>query len=140
MSYFDDLLTTVLVEQTKQQYRAAVAIAQYKDKWLLGLSTADDDRNNKWCFPGGGVKRGEDAVAAAVRECWEETGIKCKAVGEPFCLPTKPDVCFVHCKITNGSQKFDNNNEFSGLGLFDKHEMRALKLYPNVLKLIDRVK
>ena len=29
-----------------------------------------------WLFPGGGLHRGEDAAAGAVREVWEETGIR----------------------------------------------------------------
>lgn len=30
----------------------------------------------RWDLPGGGIKRGETAVAAAIREVWEETGIR----------------------------------------------------------------
>ncbi len=30
---------------------------------------------NQWCLPGGGVKKGEQPIAAAVRELCEETGV-----------------------------------------------------------------
>jgi len=139
MPYFDDTLALILEEHTLTDFKASVAVVQSGDRWLLGLSTADDDRNNTWCFPGGGIKRGEGPEKAATRECWEETGIKARAVGEPFAMPGKKHVCFVHCRA-NRHQKFDNNSEFSGLGFFTKQEMRRLKLYPNVLKLIDRVR
>lgn len=31
--------------------------------------------NGKWILPGGGIKRGEEALAAAIREVKEETGV-----------------------------------------------------------------
>jgi 8-oxo-dGTP pyrophosphatase MutT (NUDIX family) len=131
-------LDLILCEAFDSNLKAAVGIVQCGDRWLLGLSTAKDDRSNRWVFPGGGVKRGETAEKAAVREVWEETGIRCRAVGTAFRLPAKPDVAFVHCKAKSG-QKFNNNHEFSALGFFSRKDMRALKLYHNVLKLIDRV-
>lgn len=131
-------LETILSESFDGDFKAAVGIVQCGDRWLLGLSTAKDDRANRWVFPGGGVKSGESAKKAAVREVWEETGIRCKAVGEPFRLVGKKDVAFVHCKATRG-QKFDNNHEFTAIGWFTRREMKSLKLYHNVQKLLDRV-
>jgi 8-oxo-dGTP pyrophosphatase MutT (NUDIX family) len=34
------------------------------------------DHPNEWCFPGGQLEQGETAEAAAVRETWEETGVR----------------------------------------------------------------
>lgn len=119
---------------------AAVAVVQCGEKWLLGLARkTGDDREGKWVFPGGGIKKGEGKKKAAERECWEETGIRCRASGEPFSYPSKPGVVFVHCKARSG-QEFDNNHEFSALGWFTRQEMRSLKLYHNVIKLVERVK
>lgn len=126
-----------LILEASDDYEAAVAIVQDGNKWLLGLSTAKDDRANKWCFPGGGIKRGEQADRAAAREAWEETGIRCKPIGEPFSYTNKPAVAFVHCKETGG--RLDPNSEFAALGWFTRKEMKALKLYHNVTKLLDRV-
>lgn len=134
----DTILERVAAEQPKR-YKAAVAIVQHKNKWLLGMSTAKDDRLGKWCFPGGGIKNGESPTKAAVRECFEETGIRCNAVGEAFTFGNKKDVAFVHCRITRSNQKFLQNEEFSGLGLFTRQQMRSLRLYHNVLKLIDKI-
>ncbi len=136
---FESRLESVLLEALSTDYFAAVGVVQCKDKWLLGLARkTNDDRENHWCFPGGGIKRGEDTSHAAVREVREETGIRCRAVGKPFSLPNKKGVAFVHCKAASG-QKFDNNHEFSAIGWFSRREMKALKLYHNVTKLIDRV-
>lgn len=138
MRSFETILEDVLSEAFDGEYRAAVGIVQMGDKFLLGLSKSKDDRNGRWVFPGGGVKRGEDAKKAAVREVWEETGVRCKAVGEPFRMVGKKDVAFVHCKASR-NQKLNNNHEFTALGWFSRREMKALKLYHNVIKLLDRV-
>lgn len=136
---FDDILEFTLTEAAKTpEYTAAVAVVQSGNKWLLGLSTATDDRRGKWCFPGGGIKRNEAASKAATRECHEETGIRCRAVGKPFNLPDKKHVAFVHCKATM-SQKIDNNNEFLAIGWFSLSDMRHIKLYKNVKQLIKQI-
>lgn len=134
---FNQRLSVVLESDKDEDYKAAVAIVQDGQKWLLGLSTAKDDRSNKWCFPGGGVKRGEDADRAAAREAWEETGVRCRPIGAPFSMPGRKGVAFVHCKETGG--ELDPNSEFAALGWFTRKEMKALKLFDNVTKLIDRV-
>lgn len=137
---FNSRLDAVLNEEFNEDYFAAVGVVQCGDKWLLGLArNTSDDRKGTWVFPGGGIKPKEHTEKAAVREVREETGIQCSAVGKPFVLPGKKGVAFVHCKARAG-QKFDNNHEFSALGWFTVREMKALKLYKNVLKLIDRVK
>lgn len=132
-------LDQILSEAVEPEYKAAVAIVQKgTNKWLLGLSTANDDRKNKWCFPGGHIHRGESPEDAAVRECREETGVKSKAVGDAFRRQDKKNVAFVHCKV-KGTVKFDMNNEFVAVGFFTVREMRALELYKNVKDLIKRV-
>jgi len=136
---FDSRLEQAISEALDKDLKAAVAVIQNGKRWLLGLSTSDDDRKGKWCMPGGGIKKGESPEEAAVREAWEETGVKCKAIGSHFVLATKRHVAFVHCKTTKKYPDFKNNHEFSGLGFFTTQEMRGLKLYHNVLKLIDRV-
>jgi 8-oxo-dGTP pyrophosphatase MutT (NUDIX family) len=135
---FEDRLQVILEAEFKEDYKAAVGVVQCGDRWLLGLAKSTDDRNRKWCMAGGGIKNKEKTADAAVREVWEETGIRCKAVGKPFSLPGKKHVAFVHCKAAKG-QDFDLNSEFTAAGWFTRREMQALKLYGNVLKLLDRV-
>src|SRR5262245_25135886 len=93
LTKFGEALDRILVEEfDKVVLKAAVAIVQDKDRWLLGLSTARDDRQLKWCCPGGHIKRGESPEEAAVRECREETGVRCQAIGEAFTLPSREEV------------------------------------------------
>lgn len=140
-THFSDVLEHVLNEEYNEDYTSAVGIVQDGNKWLLGLAVkTGDDRSGKWVHAGGHIKRGESPKKAAVREVWEETGIRCKAVGEPFSVPDHKGVAFVHCKVTSSGQELDNNEEFSALGFFTIQELRSLKLYKNVRKLIDRVK
>lgn len=126
-----------VLEGTAPKYRAAVAVISHGNKWLLGLSKSDDDRKDLWCWPGGGVKGSEDVEKAAEREGWEETGVRSKSAGRVTTLPGKSGVAFVRCTAT--STKLTPNHEFSALGWYTRREMRSLKLYPNVLTLIDKL-
>lgn len=130
-----------LIEAVQEEYdfKSAVGIVQHKDKWLLGLSTATDDRENRWCFPGGGIQRGEGPKQAVVREVFEETGLRVKVVGDVVKHSSKPNVAFYHCKLTSQKQKFDMSKEFKALGWFKLNDMRGLKLHANVKQLISKV-
>lgn len=139
---FADVLCGVLTEEFDGEFKSAVGIVQNRDKWLLGLARkTNDDRTGKWVHPGGGIKSHETPERAAVREVFEETGIRCRAVDEPFRDPKHKNVAFVHCKTTTSHQKINVNHEFSAAGFFTLRELRSLKpLYGNVRKLIDRVR
>ena len=54
---------------------AAGIVLQYNNKLLLCHPT-NASHTNSFSFPKGGVEKGEDLMEAAIRECWEETGIK----------------------------------------------------------------
>ncbi len=137
---FELLLEAILEEEFKTDYKAAVGVVQCGDKFLLGLArNTKDDRTGRWVFAGGHIKPGESVEHAAVREVREETGVRCRAVGKPFSFPDKKHVAFVKCKASPG-QDLDNNHEFSALVWVTPKEMRSLKLYHNVRKLIDRVR
>ena len=58
----------LLINKSK---RNRVAII-YKDEVLMVRSLISD---NKWGFPGGGTKKHEDYIDAAIREVYEETGL-----------------------------------------------------------------
>jgi ADP-ribose pyrophosphatase YjhB (NUDIX family) len=53
---------------------AATVLVERAGKVLLARRAIDPGRG-LWCFPGGYVDFGEDPAVAAIRECWEETGL-----------------------------------------------------------------
>ncbi len=55
---------------------AAVALVRDGEERLLYTRRRYPPEPGGWCFPGGGVEAGESAEDAAVREVWEETGIR----------------------------------------------------------------
>jgi 8-oxo-dGTP pyrophosphatase MutT (NUDIX family) len=130
-----------LLTEGLEEFTAAVGIVRCHNKWLLGLSKSDDDRNGLWVFPGGGIKSGETPEKAAVRETREETGVKCRSISGPIKDKRKGFVAFVPCSTnTTDFKTLKPNHEFASLGFFTIKEMKGLKLYRNVLDLIERAK
>jgi len=126
----------------KPQYVAAVGVVRCHNKWLLGLAKdTNDDRELTWVAPGGGIKPGETPEKAAEREVREETGIRCHAVSGIMEDPRKPGVAFVAC-TTNSTDwgKLQPNHEFVTVGFFTTRELKGLRLYRNVLELIEKAK
>lgn len=129
-----------LILEANDDFEAAVAIVRHRGKWLLGLSTASDDRRATWCYPGGGIKRGESPQQAAVRECYEETGIRCTAIGPVLTMKEKSKVAFIPCRAAISPGKLTPNSEFVALGFFKPEDFKGLVLYKNVKDLINRSK
>lgn len=132
------LSSKLLTMLSESKYRAAVAIIKCGNKYLLGLSNADDDRHHKWCHPGGHIESGETPAEAAVREAKEEMGIRCKPISNIYAVPNKKDVCCCLCKC-NDTIPPKPNEEFSTAAWFTIREMRSLKLYDNTRELIEIV-
>ncbi len=60
----------------------AIAIVAESDLFLIGRRPPGKPLEGYWEFPGGRIEPGETASQAAVRECWEETGIRVEVIGE----------------------------------------------------------
>ena len=133
-SKLDDALFKLDTDKVK----VAIAVVQSGKHWLLGLSSSTDDRLHKWCFPGGHINSGESISHAAEREAREETGIRVRVEAKPVILPSKPHVIFLHCTASKDAS-LKPNKEFIALGWFTIRDMKGLKLYPNVLQVIDQM-
>ena len=108
------ILEKISKDKEESQYFASVGIVQCGNRYLLGLAyKTGDDRSGKWVFPGGHIEKKETPIKAAVREVWEETGIRCTA-NKQIKYDKKKNVAFVHCTARK-NQKIKHNNEFSAI-------------------------
>lgn len=114
----------------EHHYKAAVAIVYDEHgNLLLGKAKTNDDRNGKWCFPGGTIKPGECPGSAAARECLEETGYSVKPQQMSFGHQERPGVAFVVCRKIQGSPT--PSHEFSKLEWFPRAKLGNLAdFYP----------
>lgn len=114
-----EIISHSLVKGFKVDVKSAVGVVfSPQFELLLGKAIADDERNGKWVFPGGGVDGGESPLQAAVREVYEETGISAVPLSMPMIIhPSKPVVSFFVLKC-NDVCEFVKNKEFEELRWF----------------------
>ena len=62
--------------------KVAIAVVQQDDQVLVGPRPDDVPLGGYWEFPGGKISDGETPADAAVRECYEETGVQVEVVSE----------------------------------------------------------
>jgi ADP-ribose pyrophosphatase YjhB (NUDIX family) len=76
---------------------AACSIVE-KDRRIVLLQRAIDPQKGKWVIPGGFVDRGEEVLAAAMRETEEECGIRTriKRLQGVYSYPGRPVVVVVY--------------------------------------------
>jgi len=66
-----------------KSYRLNVGIVVFNQEGKVLLCARNDQKNECWQFPQGGVERGEEYLEAALRELYEETGLQSvKLVGQ----------------------------------------------------------
>lgn len=128
-------------EDGTRNYSSAVAIVLKNGKQvLLGKSTDEDDRNGQWVFPGGGIdpEDGGDPLAAAIREAYEEAGVRVTCTGTILNHPDRPNVAFVLCEYVQGD--IAPNKEFSAMEWFPLATVEDLPgLYPLNKELIQQI-
>jgi 8-oxo-dGTP diphosphatase len=62
-------------------YRVSARLVLIEGGRVLLVRHVHHDGRDFWCFPGGGVERGERVAAAAAREAREELGIEVEPLG-----------------------------------------------------------
>lgn len=64
---------------TKPDHYIAVALVRRHDLWLVARRRAGVHLAGAWEFPGGKCEPGETPMQTAIRELWEECGVKASA-------------------------------------------------------------
>lgn len=59
-----------------REHKVAAGVIVERDGKVLLVRRSIEPRRGLWTFPGGFVDFGEEPAEAAVRECWEETGLE----------------------------------------------------------------
>ena len=132
MAYFEERLAMIL--EAMDSNKSAVAVIFRNGKVLLGKSTASDDRNDMWCFPGGHIHADEEAMVGAVREAKEETGLDCEC--DKYLGSEKNGrVNFYKCTAKSGMIK--PNSEFSAMKFIAIENLDDYKLFHNVKKFVE---
>ncbi len=127
-----------LLAEDKDDVKAVVCLIKYQDKYLLGLNRTYDDRNLKWSPCAGHTKKGESLEQTAIREAKEEFGVRVSIVKGPYNVPGKKDVVFFLCRTTSFLRP-KVNKEFITADWFKVKEMKSIKLYHNVMDMINKV-
>ena len=131
-------------DEIEREFRGHVGIrtpglcadaAVFDDEGRLLLVKRMD--NGEWCMPGGIAEVGETPSDNAVRECWEETGLRVRPVAlislldNRLMYETHPAWqlygAMVRCEITGGELR--TTNETTDFGWFTEEDALALPLF-----------
>lgn len=111
----------------EKEYTRVVCVSKYKGKWVF----AKNKKSNGWEIPGGHIEAGEDWLAAARRELFEETGA-IKINVRPVCvyfISSYALLCYAEIVELSKLPNF----EISEIGLFD--DLPNNLTYPETHKL-----
>jgi len=129
-----------LIKGQTIELKSAVGIVLDKNNnLLLGLAIADDERDGKWVFPGGGIDKGENALQSAIREVYEEAGITTKPLHTSAIIhPAKPFVGFFVLKVDDVKPQVYHNDEFSEMKWFTPSKLPkdTLSINIDILKIL----
>ncbi|MBR2840845.1 MAG: NUDIX hydrolase [Bacilli bacterium] len=134
-------------------YCASAFIINPYDKKILLVKHADYD---KWLQPGGHIEPDETPEDAAVREVYEETGIKIKLLGERF--PREDDfirplgvqcnrkkdgnrfIDIIYAAVPNNpNEELKINDESIEAGWFSRNELERIPVFTDVKITMDYI-
>jgi ADP-ribose pyrophosphatase YjhB (NUDIX family) len=115
LPYWLQVIFSRIIRPLFQVFSAAVIFDDQKRIFLVKLTY---QRFHPWGLPGGGLEYSESAEDAAVREMWEETGLKVQIEKLLLNRTLPPDkfAMYYLCNITGGI--FQPSDEVSEYGYF----------------------
>ncbi len=136
-----------------KHYCASAFVINPEDKKILLVRHSDYD---KWVQPGGHIEDGETPEEAAIREVYEETGVKITLKGEHF--PREDDLIRplgIQCNRKNNGKRFIDiiywaipnnpedeliiNDESIEIGWFSRSELDRMPIFPDVKITMDYI-
>jgi 8-oxo-dGTP diphosphatase len=100
-------------QQTEQGIAAAVVIDNGR---VLMVRRRVAEGSLAWAFPAGGIEAGEDALAAAARETFEETGLSVDGtllLGSRVHPDTGRHLSYVVCRLISGEANVADADELA---------------------------
>lgn len=110
----------------------------------------------RWVQPGGHIEKNETPEETALREVWEETGVKIRLLGERF--PREQDFIRplgiqknrtisgkIHIDIIypavpiNEIDHTDADNDVQKIGWFTRNELERIKVFPDIKITMDYI-
>ena len=109
---------------------------------------------SRWVQPGGHIEHDEFPEEAAIREAYEETGIKVKLLGERF--PREEDFItplgvqknrtntgihldFIYPAIPIKEQELTISNESTNIGWFSREDLDKINVFPDIKITMDLI-
>ena len=93
---------------------------------LEGRLLMVQSQDGHWTIPGGYVESGEESAAAAVRETYEEAGVKVSA-GERVCASARTQFVAHSCSVVGRARPRPGRSETRDARFLTAQEIRALK-------------
>jgi len=130
------------------------ASAYIIDPSTLKILLVKHKKYGKWVQPGGHIEHDEFPEEAAIREAYEETGIKIKLLGERF--PREEDfitpigvqknrtntgihIDFLYPAVPIKEQELQISNESTNIGWFTREELEKINVFPDIKITMDAI-
>jgi len=114
-------------------------------------------KNGKWTQPGGHIENDETPEECALRESYEETGIKIKLIGERF--PREEDfirplgiqknrnnrgdlhidIIYPAIPVNEEAEYVLNADESDGIGWFSRNDLDKIEVFPDIKITMDYI-
>lgn len=136
-----------------KHYCASAFVIDQSNKKILLVKHGDYD---KWVQPGGHIEDEETPEDTAIREVYEETGIKIKLLGDHF--PREDDLIRplgIQCNRKKDGNRFVDiiylatptlpdqelkiNDESTKIGWFSRNELDRMSVFPDVKITMDYI-
>ena len=137
----------------KRHFCASVFVINPENKKIL---LVHHKKFNKWVQPGGHIEDNEIPEETALREVYEETGVKVKLIGERF--PREDDyikplgiqknrntlgdlhIDIIYAAVpVNNIETTPNTHENNGVRWFSREELETINLFPDIKITMDYV-